>query len=153
MAEKSLPAEEQGAEKNLPYQTRRDLNSLGAAFDVERHSGFTLGKAERLKSSVLIDKLFKEGKAVKLHGFTLLYLYHPLPVIFPAQAAFTVSKRNFRNANERNRIKRLLREAYRTMKPDFYQRIAGQNKQLALCIIYNGREIPALADVKRNPEA
>jgi len=152
MAEKSLPAEEQGAEKNLQYQTRRDLSSLNSAFDVEKLSGFTLGKFERLKSSVLIDKLFKEGKAVKLHGFTLLYLYHPLSSFYPAQATFTASKRNFRHAHDRNSVKRLLREAYRQLKPEFYKFLAAQSQQIAVCIIYNGREVPTLAEVQRNLE-
>lgn len=147
MEEKFWHAEGQEVGKNLPYQTRKGLsNSLAegayAGFDIARAPKHTLGEAERLKSQKIIDKLFNEGKAVSHNGFTLVYLFTPLQTIFPAQAGFSVPKRHFKHAHERNRIKRLLREAYRLNKLPFYQKLAGQQKQIAIMWVYKGKAIP-----------
>lgn len=148
MEEKFWHAEGQEVGKNLPYQTRRDLSSTSAdgaafaGFDIERAAGHTLGKAEKLKSQKIIDQLFNEGKAVSHNGFTLVYLYLPLQTIYPAQVSFSVPKRNFKHAHERNRIKRLMREAYRLNKLPLYQKLVEQKKQVAMMWVYKGKALP-----------
>ena len=71
--------------------------------------------AMHLKSEKQISALFKTGKSVSSFPIRVRYL--------PTQgatnkAAFTVSKRLFKSAVDRNHIKRLLREAYRTQKAE-----------------------------------
>ncbi|NCB09115.1 MAG: ribonuclease P protein component, partial [Bacteroidia bacterium] len=61
--------------------------------------------------------------------------------LFPAQAAFAVSKKSFKRAVRRNYIKRLMREAYRLNKPALYQHLEGKH-QLAIFFIYIGKDIP-----------
>lgn len=70
----------------------------------------TLKKAERIKSLKTIDELFKNGSSFFLTPFKVLYSLNTSPV---SNAAFMVSKRNFKNATDRNRIKRLVRESWR----------------------------------------
>src|SRR5579871_6744835 len=115
MEEKFLQEEGPGAEKNLLPLTSRDSNSLPeerafARFDAARLKGhYGFGEAERLKSKKKIEKLFKEGKAISNKGFTLVYLPLQLNSLYPVQAGFSVPKKCFKHAVDRNRIKRLMR--------------------------------------------
>ena len=84
---------------------------------------FSLGKQERLKSKKLIEKLYKEGKSLKLFPFRMVYLQSNHTSNFPTQVGFSVPKRNFKNAVERNQIKRLLRESYRLQKSIIYNSV------------------------------
>jgi ribonuclease P protein component len=60
----------------------------------------------------------------------------------PLQAGFTVSSRQFKKAVDRNRIRRLLREAYRLQKASLQQTLQQNQQQLALFVIYIGKELP-----------
>lgn len=63
------------------------------------------------------------------------------------QAAFSVSKRHFKKAVDRNRVKRLMRESYRLQKNSLKELVEKNNKSLAVFFIYNGKEIPNYKDV------
>ncbi len=73
-------------------------------------------RQQRLKKKKLIDILFQEGTQEKL--YPILFFYHPNPdhSIKNHQVLFSVPKRLFRKAVDRNEIKRKLREAYRKNK-------------------------------------
>ncbi|MEL6358617.1 MAG: ribonuclease P protein component [Bacteroidota bacterium] len=74
----------------------------------------TFKQEERLKSRKRIEELFKEGKAVNLPPLRLLYL--PCDELPNHQVLFTVSKKRFKRAVTRNKLKRRMREAYRLNK-------------------------------------
>lgn len=119
------------------------------AFDLEKQRGkHTFGSGERLKQQALIDQLFSEGKSVHTNGFTLVYLAKQFSAPFPAQAGFSVPKRNFKHAVDRNRVKRLLREAYRHRKFALYEKLLTAQQQLLLMWVYKGREVPDLKTVE-----
>lgn len=148
MEEKFLQAEEPEAERNSPLRTRRNSNSSSsaksfAAFDVSLLKGkHTFGKDEKLKSKKIIDQLFNEGKSVSNNGFTLVYLVQPLLTFYPVQAGFSVPKRHFKHAVDRNRVKRMMREAYRLNKTSFYQTLAEKKQQMAIMFVYKGKALP-----------
>lgn len=108
---------------------------------------FTLGKGERLKSRKLIERLFKEGSSVKVYPFKLIYLRTSHTSDFPVQASFSVPKRKFKKAVERNRIKRLLRETYRLDKHIVYETVTDS---FIFMITFIGKEEPTFIDAKKS---
>lgn len=98
-----------------------------------------MGKSERLKSRKQIDALFEDGKKFTQFPFRLLYRTEPGKGII--KAGFTVSTKNFPRAVDRNRIKRLTREAYRLQKKELETGVLKNDYTLHLFFIYTGREI------------
>lgn len=80
---------------------------------------FSLGKHERLSKETWIKELFEKGSSFYSHPFKVLYLSHPDPKSTVNEILFSVSKRHFKRAVDRNTIKRRLREAYRLNKSRF----------------------------------
>ena len=96
----------------------------------------TFNKQERLKSRKLIQQLFAEGKSLNAFPLRLMYLPHDHESPFKIQAGVTVSKRNFKKAVQRNRIKRKVREAYRKNKEIVYA--SEDTKKHIFMFIYQG---------------
>ncbi|MEP7256749.1 MAG: ribonuclease P protein component [Flavitalea sp.] len=108
---------------------------------------FTLGKNERLKSRKLIELLFKEGKSFAIFPVRV-YQLETEELSVSLQAGFTASSRSFKKAVDRNRIKRVMREAYRLQKHPLNTLLEHKNKKLCLFFIYTGRELPDTAEIK-----
>jgi ribonuclease P protein component len=72
----------------------------------------------------------------------------PLPEDVPAQAAFSVPKRNFKRAVDRNRIKRLMKEVYRLNKREHYLALSDNDVQVAMMFVFIGKEKPEMALVE-----
>ena len=70
----------------------------------------TFGKREKLKRQKQIQQLFAEGKSMSVFPIKLVYLQTDHESTSKIVAGVSVSKRNFKKAVKRNRIKRLLRE-------------------------------------------
>lgn len=100
---------------------------------------FTFPKEEKLKSKKLIETLFTQGEAVTQYPLKLIYTSCELPKEVKVQAAISVPKRNFKLAVKRNRIKRLIREAYRLNKPLIFNKIETPH---AFMFLYLAKEEP-----------
>jgi ribonuclease P protein component len=103
---------------------------------------YTLGKTERLKSRKVIEQLFKEGILFTAFPFRVVWKYLPEPNGNSLQAGFTVSSKYFKKAVDRNRIRRLTKEAYRIQKNPLQTSLENTNQHLVIFIIYIGKEIP-----------
>ncbi len=79
-------------------------------------SDFSFKKAELLCSKKQIEKLFSEGNSFLFYPLKVVYTNIDFAGPFHAKAAFSVSKKRFKKAVQRNLIKRRMREAYRLNK-------------------------------------
>jgi len=102
----------------------------------------SLKRAECLKSRKWLDELFESGKRDKAGVFSLSRLEVSAPLAQPVQVAFTVSKRRFKRAHDRNRVKRLMREAYRLNKHLLYQKLESENRKFVFVFVFFGNELP-----------
>ena len=108
---------------------------------------YTLGKKDRLTSRKAISHVFTKGTSFSLFPFRVTYVILPIePTVLhakPMQAGFSVSKKYFKKAVDRNRIKRLMKETYRLQKNDLYQSLVTKPFQLQFFLMYTGNDLPA----------
>lgn len=98
---------------------------------------FKYSKSEKLKSKKAIERLFSDGKSVTVYPLRLVYLEHTFDDGIQFKTGVSVSKRHFKNAVDRNRIKRLIREAYRLNKGDHFN---NNLASYAFMILYIGKD-------------
>jgi len=110
---------------------------------------FSYGKEEKLKSRKLIEELFAGGRQFSVFPLKVIFKIVKEPLDFPVKTGVTVSGKSFRKAVQRNRIKRILREAYRTEKLPLHEAIESTNRQVALFIIYIDKTLPDYLHVKK----
>lgn len=109
----------------------------------------TFQRAERLKSRKVIEQMFKQGQSFAHYPLRLVWLVmEERQSDFPAQFALTVPKKKFKKAVQRNRIRRLVREAYRLNKHRLYQTLPVSERQVALLVIYTGQEVMTFAEIE-----
>ena len=108
---------------------------------METKQRYTFKKDQKLKSRKTIEQLFKDGKSFSIFPFRVLWKYTDTAKA-SLQTGFAVSSKHFKKAVDRNRIKRLIREAYRLQKNNLQTQLTEQKKQLAVFIIYVGNELP-----------
>ena len=104
---------------------------------------YTLKKEERLCNKKLIDELFHNGSSFLCYPFKASWIFADATQPFPVQVLFAVSKKRFKRAVDRNRIKRISREAYRLNKQaHLYDQLNGSGKKILISLAYIGKELP-----------
>lgn len=106
---------------------------------------FTLGKNERLKSRKQIELLFSKGNKFVVSPFRIFFISTEHKVKGTAsslQFGIGVSAKNFKRAVDRNRIKRLTREAWRLQKNVLKEKLTTTDEQLNVFFIYTSKEMP-----------
>lgn len=94
-------------------------------------------KKEHLTGETRIKKLLSEGDS---------FVVYPLRIVFTKRLAvqkeanvrvlFSVPKKRFKHAVDRNKIKRQLRESYRKNKSTLFENINNNNKALDIAVLY-----------------
>lgn len=100
---------------------------------------------EKLKSRKALEQLFSKGNTFLVFPVKVFYTTQNLqsnPTDHGVHAGVGVSSRNFKKAVQRNTIKRLLREVYRTQKQDLHLTVLKNSLQLQAFFLYIGKEMP-----------
>lgn len=106
-------------------------------------------KAEHLCGKNNFQLLFKEGRSFYTTSLKLV-CRRAAAAGFSMQAGMVVPKKMFRHAVDRNRVKRLLREAYRLEKPALHASLGESCHQWQLLFVYTGRELPTFQQVQKS---
>ncbi|ACD91541.1 MAG: ribonuclease P protein component [Chlorobium limicola] len=116
----------------------------------------SLRKHEILRKKQVISELFRCRKSLKSDNIKIVYSFLDSGGKHPESSAaavlFAVSKKSVPKAVMRNRVKRLMKEAYRLEKTVLLQKkelpdAIRENRTLCLAVIYIGgnRKLPAFA--------
>ena len=108
----------------------------------------TLRKSERLDKKKVIEKMFAGGSR-SFSVFPLRVVYLPVEELeAPISILVSVSKRRFKRAVKRNRVKRQIREAYRKNKSLLVDELQCREQRLAIAFIYLSDELVATAELE-----
>lgn len=125
-------------------------------------------KAERLNSKLIIDKLFAGGNASTV-AFPLRIVYMRVPLREkdgvedgetkaenvnntepPVSILVSVPKKRFHHATDRNRMKRLIREAYRLNKDLLWKTLKDKEYKLAVAFVCITDQLPTFRSVNKS---
>lgn len=102
---------------------------------------FTLHRKEKIKGVKIVRELFEQPNSVTTFPLKAFYFFKSSEENKQIKFGVSVSKRKFKKAVDRNKVKRIVREAYRLSKQNW----EAENKfigQLSIMIIYIGEDIP-----------
>ncbi|NDP19619.1 MAG: ribonuclease P protein component [Paludibacter sp.] len=92
-------------------------------------------KSEHLCGEKRITRLFTQGKAFIAYPLRVIYLIESKKDAEAASVMVSVPKKRFKRAVKRNRLKRLMREAYRLNKQMLIEKL--NEKELQIQIAFN----------------
>ena len=95
----------------------------------------SFSKSEHLCGEIRITRLFTQGEAFISYPLRVVYILEPKKDVVPVSVMVSVPKKRFKRAVMRNRLKRLMREAYRLNKQPLIEKI--EEKQLQLHVAFN----------------
>lgn len=99
---------------------------------------FTFSKEEKLTGKTNIDQLFNGGKSFSLFPFKVFLRIVDVPDGPMARLLIAIPKKKVKKAVDRNRLRRLVREAYRLNRNGFITFLETRSVRLHLALVYTG---------------
>lgn len=113
----------------------------------------TFPKKEHLFGVKRIERLYVSGKAFVAFPFRVVFLLvEDEDETIPVRVMVSVSKKKYKKAVERNRIKRLMRESYRLNKSELIQFVIENKLRLHLSFQYIADEILQFSEMSLKME-
>ena len=109
---------------------------------------FSYNKKEKLKRRKQLEALFINGTTFTIFPIKVFYKEFEVQDNI-IKAGVGASRKNFKKAVDRNRIKRLLRETYRTEKAGLLNYLRQNKKQIALFFLYIDKSLPEYNSLKQ----
>lgn len=108
---------------------------------------YSFSKKDRLCNSKQVETLFVEGERFFEFPFKVIWL-EDNNANTTLKIAISVPKKKIPRATDRNRIKRLIRETYRSQKLDILDVLNQKNKKINLMLVYTLTSILSLSDME-----
>lgn len=118
----------------------------------EKENQYTLSKEERLYAEKRIEALFAGSSSFIAYPLRVVYLTREkesedeLPTV---SILISVSKKRFKRAVKRNRVKRLIREAYRLNKKELIDFATQSGKSFDIAFLYLKSELPTYVEIEK----
>ena len=108
-----------------------------------------LPKYERICKENDIQALFDKGVGVSVYPYRVIYLFrHDESRPVTVRLLVSVSKKRFHHAIKRNRVKRLVREAWRKNKAELYEICQRDNISVDVALVYTATVIHSYEEMQ-----
>lgn len=108
---------------------------------LNQHLRFHFPKSQKITSKKEIAMLFGATKTFKKYPLILKYVWSSADQPNAPKVLISVPKRKFKRAVDRNKLKRLIREAYRLNKHKIIGESTRDGAELLILILYSGSEM------------
>ncbi len=110
----------------------------------------TFSKQERLCGKKYIDELYEKGKVFQISHLRITILKHNYNTIAPVMILAAVPKSLFKNAHERNLLKRRIKEAYRLNKGLLLNHTENFGSKYFLSFRYSSKNIEPYSVIEKS---
>lgn len=111
----------------------------------------SFGKKEKLCNKKRIDELFSESRSFIAYPLRIVYNYNQ-EIDESNQGAsilISVSKKKFKRAVKRNRVKRVIREVYRLNKTPLVNALFISERHIDIAFLYLKDELPKYGEIEK----
>ena len=110
-----------------------------------------LSKAERLHSRLVVESLFSSrNSSIAVYPLRIVWTIDETDVASPASILVSVPKKRMHHAVDRNRMKRMVREAYRLNKQILLSRLEGSGRHVDIAFICIADNVPTSSQVSKS---
>ncbi len=113
------------------------------------NNNYSFSKDERIRSKKTINEIYKSGKAINVFPLYSKYIVNNSQNVF-SKVLISVSKKKFKKAVQRNKIKRYIREAYRLNKHILYNCFKKNNSKIAFVLNYSQNSMPSFQYINKS---
>ena len=128
----------------------KELKTHHSSLATQKMDRNTLCKAERLCSKIQIEKLFAGGsKSFSIYPLRVVFMPVEKKEDALASILISVSKKRFKRAVKRNRVKRQIKETYRKNKHELLSFLEGKTEGMAIAFIYLSNEFVPTEEIEK----